>query len=179
MKFYIFLLSLTLFFNDCLTLWCYQCTSAIPGCMEPFNWRGVGYLGNPCPDSEDICVKLIERKGAQTFITRDCLSNFRAFRTDIPADTYEGCRPAARDVNLANYVNNTIKELDIKRDWYDETTWCFCFLDHRCNGASSISTTMALLIPTCMLQLLVLEKYIQAQATQEAQGGKVGETLPS
>lgn len=52
---------------------------------------------------------------AQKIITRDCLSNFRAFRTDIPADTYEGCRAAAKDVNLANYVNNTIKELDIKR----------------------------------------------------------------
>lgn len=52
---------------------------------------------------------------AQEVITRDCLSNFRAFRTDIPADTYEGCRPAAKDVNLAHYVNNSIKELDIRR----------------------------------------------------------------
>lgn len=48
-------------------------------------------------------------------ITRDCLSNFKPFRTDIPADTYEGCRPAAKDVNLANYVNNSIKEIDVKR----------------------------------------------------------------
>lgn len=48
-------------------------------------------------------------------ITRDCLSNFKAIRTDIPADTYEGCRHAARDLNLAKYVNNSIKEFDIKR----------------------------------------------------------------
>lgn len=45
-----------------LAIWCYQCTAATPGCTE-FNWRGIGYLGNPCPDTEDICVKLIERKG--------------------------------------------------------------------------------------------------------------------
>lgn len=46
-----------------VAIWCYQCTPATPGCQGPFNWRGVGYLGNPCPDNEDICVKLIERKG--------------------------------------------------------------------------------------------------------------------
>ncbi|KAM3968274.1 QVR superfamily protein crim [Aphomia sociella] len=151
---YIFLLLLSASaFYDCLAIWCYQCSSATPGCSEPFNWRGVGYLGNPCPDSEDVCIKLIERKGAETVITRDCLSNFRAFRTDIPADTYEGCRPAAKDVNLANYVNNTIKELDLKRNWYDETTWCFCFLDHRCNGALNGSASIALLMLTGVVLL--------------------------
>ncbi|CAG4941188.1 uncharacterized protein LOC123691585 [Colias croceus] len=137
-------------------IWCYQCTSAIPGCHEPFNWRGVGYLGKPCPDNEDICVKLIERKGAQRVITRDCLSNFKAFRTDIPADTYEGCRAAAKDENLAHYVNNTIKELDIKRNWYDETTWCFCFLDHRCNNATFNSNSVLLL--TISLFFLFISK---------------------
>ncbi|XP_050672720.1 uncharacterized protein LOC126970673 isoform X2 [Leptidea sinapis] len=135
------LFAFSAFVPESLAIWCYQCTSAIPGCTEPFNWRGIGYLGNPCPDSEDICVKLIERKGAEKVITRDCLSNFKAFRTDIPADTYEGCRAAAKDVNLANYVNNTVKEIDISRKWYDETTWCFCFLDHRCNDASIVSTS--------------------------------------
>lgn len=48
-----------------LAIWCYQCTAATPGCNEPFNWRGVGYLGSPCPDNEDVCVKLIERKGGK------------------------------------------------------------------------------------------------------------------
>lgn len=52
---------------------------------------------------------------AETIITRECLSSLRAVRTDIPADHYEGCRPAAKDVRLAHYVNNSIKELDIKR----------------------------------------------------------------
>ncbi|XP_046978941.1 uncharacterized protein LOC124544435 [Vanessa cardui] len=135
-------------------IWCYQCTTATPGCTEPFDWRGVGYLGNPCPEAEDVCVKLIERKGAKEIITRDCLSNFKAFRTDIPADTYEGCRQAAKDVNLANFVNNTVKELDIKRDWYDETIWCFCFLDHRCNDASAKSHSMLLLALTSVFVLL-------------------------
>lgn len=51
----------------------------------------------------------------ETVITRDCLSSMRGIRTDIPADHYEGCRPAAKDVKLANYVNNSIKELDIYR----------------------------------------------------------------
>ncbi|CAG9090976.1 hypothetical protein JYU34_009536 [Plutella xylostella] len=147
MKQYIILCIFFATISKSLAIWCYQCSPAKPGCNEPFNWRGVGYLGTACPDDGDVCVKLIERKGAEEVITRDCLSNFKAVRTDIPADTYEGCRPAARDVNLANYVNNTIKEYDLKRDMYD-ATWCFCFLDHRCNGASLSSLSMALLILT-------------------------------
>ncbi|XP_026326854.1 uncharacterized protein LOC113235389 [Hyposmocoma kahamanoa] len=155
MRLYIISVVILSTLGESFALWCYQCTAATPGCTE-FNWRGMGYLGNPCPENEDICVKLIERKGAQEVVIRDCLSNFRAFRTDIPADTYEGCRPAARDVNLANYVNNSIKELDIKRDWYDETIWCFCFLDHRCNGSSAVSASMALLISGTVLYKFLL-----------------------
>lgn len=71
-------------------------------------------------------------------VTRDCLSTIRATgRTDIPADPYEGCRGAALDPHLGNYVNNSIKEYDIYRNHYDDVTFCFCFFDYRCNGAST------------------------------------------
>ncbi|KAH8315321.1 hypothetical protein KR074_007820, partial [Drosophila pseudoananassae] len=124
-------------------IWCYRCTSATPGCGETFNWRGIGFLGEQCPEPDDICVKLTERRGARETITRECLSALN-FRRDIPADKYEGCRPAAKDVLLANYVNHTIKEHDVKRDYFTDTTFCFCFLDHRCNGASGMQISAVL-----------------------------------
>lgn len=51
---------------------------------------------------------------ADEIITRECLSSL-TFRSDIPADHYEGCRPAAKDVRLGHYVNNSIKEIDVHR----------------------------------------------------------------
>lgn len=74
---------------------------------------------------------------ADIVITRSCLSSLKGLRTDIPADHYEGCRPAVKDLKLGHYVNNSIKELDIYRNYYDETTYCFCFLDHRCNSTAT------------------------------------------
>ncbi|XP_058459961.1 uncharacterized protein LOC131435783 [Malaya genurostris] len=122
-------------FEKGTAIWCYRCTSATPGCGDKFNWRGIGYLGDPCPEDDDICVKVIERKGTTETITRDCLSALQGFRTDIPADKYEGCYKSAKDEQLAHYVNNSIKQLDVRRDYYTSTTFCFCFLDHRCNKA--------------------------------------------
>lgn len=52
---------------------------------------------------------------ADEVITRNCLSQLEYSRHDVPADKYEGCRPAAKDIQLAHYVNNSIKQLDIRR----------------------------------------------------------------
>lgn len=84
-------------------------------------------------------------------ITRDCLSSLRAFRTDIPPDHYEGCYAAAKDMNLAHYVNNTIKELDIRRDYFPHVEFCFCFLDHRCNDSNKFGVSLGLLTLTSLL----------------------------
>lgn len=46
-------------------IWCYRCTSATPGCADKFNWRGIGYLGEACPENDDICVKVTEKKGGK------------------------------------------------------------------------------------------------------------------
>ncbi|KAL7041713.1 hypothetical protein ACKWTF_000869 [Chironomus riparius] len=144
---YILILLLTCFFIDStFAIWCYRCNSATPGCSDNFNWRGIGYLGESCPEDDDICVKVIETKGASEFITRDCLSALVPYRTDIPADKYEGCRRATYDPKLANYVNNSIKEINVKRDYFDSTLFCFCFLDHRCNGSSNLSISTTLLV---------------------------------
>lgn len=92
----------------------------------------------------------------QQFITRGCLSSFN-FRTDIPADHYEGCRPAANDIKLAHYVNHSIKEHDVRRNYYPETTFCFCFLDHRCNGGEIINSNIILLFLTIFGSILIFK----------------------
>lgn len=88
---------------------------------------------------------------AEKVITRDCLSNIKA-RTDIPADKYEGCREYAKDVRLGHYVNNSITELDIHRDYYDNTEFCFCQFRNRCNGANGLAVSGLLLTLGIFLQ---------------------------
>lgn len=133
-------------------IWCYRCTSATPGCGETFNWRGIGFLGEQCPEPKDVCVKVTEKRGAKQVITRDCLSSL-SFRTDIPADKYEGCRPAAHDPKLANYVNHTIKEHDVKRTFYNDVEFCFCFLDHRCNSSNLHLISVPLIALAAILKI--------------------------
>ncbi|KAL0273060.1 UNVERIFIED_CONTAM: hypothetical protein PYX00_005825 [Menopon gallinae] len=146
--------ALSVYGYDITALYCYQCVSTHPGCATPFNW--LWHWSQPCPEANDKCVKIIERKGASEVITRDCLSSLRGIRTDIPADHYEGCRPAPRDVKLANYVNNSIHELDIRRDYYDSIEWCFCYFDNRCNESNSLHTVLIpLLLISAVLTVLL------------------------
>lgn len=49
-----------------LAIWCYRCTSATPGCADNFNWRGIGFLGEQCPEKNDICVKITEKRGGKS-----------------------------------------------------------------------------------------------------------------
>merc|ERR1712109_169510 len=132
---------------------CYQCVSNHPGCgLYDFDSRW--YWGKICPRSDDRCVKLIEKKGADIMVTRDCLSNLEAHRVDIPADKYEGCRPATKEVKLGQYTFNRIKELDTKRTHYDNTTWCFCQFDHWCNGGQKTSFSILMLFLGSLLHRL-------------------------
>ncbi|KAL7648885.1 UNVERIFIED_CONTAM: hypothetical protein RMT77_000819 [Armadillidium vulgare] len=118
------------------SIWCYRCVSTQPGCgLFDFDIRI--YWSHYCNDPNDKCVKLIQQKGASVIVTRDCLSNLEGHRRDIPADHYEGCRPAAEDPLLGHYSNNSIPEIDIKRNYYDSTLYCFCDFDERCNNAST------------------------------------------
>ncbi|KAK6637782.1 hypothetical protein RUM44_008204 [Polyplax serrata] len=133
-------------------LYCYRCVSTHPGCGTPFNW--LWYWSQQCPEVNDRCVKITERRGDTEIITRDCLSSL-TFRTDIPADHYEGCRPAAKDVRLAHYVNNSISEYDIRRDHYNSTEWCFCYFDNRCNSSTSIKGSITMVAIFCILKLLM------------------------
>lgn len=50
-----------------MAIWCYRCNSATPGCSDDFNWRGIGFWGEACPEDDDICVKIVERKGGEIF----------------------------------------------------------------------------------------------------------------
>lgn len=62
-------------------IWCYRCTSATPGCAEKFNWRGIGFLGEHCPEPDDICVKVTERRGGKrkSSVIRASLTNETRF----------------------------------------------------------------------------------------------------
>jgi len=133
---------------------CNSCVGTHPGCGE-YNFDFRWYWGKMCPRYNDKCVKVIERKGAEVVVTRDCLSTLEAFRTDIPADKYEGCRASAADVKLGQYVFNRIEELDVYRTHYTNTTFCFCDFDHWCNSVSAV-TPLGCLLTLAVVSLKML-----------------------
>jgi len=140
--------------NVSCNLWCYSCVSTQPGCtLDEVNW--LIHSAISCPRKDDKCVKIIDRKGSDLTVTRDCLSNVIPFRRDIPADRFEGCRPAAEQPKLAVYVENSVDELDLKRDHFSETTYCFCEFDEWCNHSTKTAHNLPLLMTIALFCALV------------------------
>lgn len=47
-------------------LWCYSCVSSQPGCEEFYvNW--FIHHAITCPKSDDMCVKIIEKRGGECY----------------------------------------------------------------------------------------------------------------
>lgn len=133
-------------------LWCYSCVSSQPGCDD----RGVDWLIHSaitCPKAEDKCVKIIERNQDEVQITRDCLSNLIGQRPDLPEDSYEGCRPAAKP-NIAVYVQNGVDQLNLKRDYYKEVEFCYCEFDEWCNSATALATSWSQVLIVTILTIV-------------------------
>jgi len=136
------------------SIWCYQCVSTHPGCGRDFSPQF--YWSISCPAPWDVCVKVTETKGAETLITRDCLSSLQWNRRDVPADHYEGCRTSADDPRLGLYTFNSLKELDTKRDYYDNVEYCFCQYDEQCNAAGAMTSSLAALMTLAVLLRLLV-----------------------
>jgi hypothetical protein len=90
---------------------------------------------------DDKCVKIVEQQGDDIQVTRDCLSNLVGQRLDIPADTEEGCRRSAQP-NTAVYVQNQVRQLNLRRDHYKQVEFCICDLDEWCNSATALSFSL-------------------------------------
>ncbi|XP_015791939.1 uncharacterized protein LOC107368596 [Tetranychus urticae] len=137
------------------SIWCYSCVSTQPGCGDD----GVDWWLHSsitCPKDDDMCVKVIERRDGEALITRDCLSNLIGIKTNIPGDTFEGCRPAAPQKKLANYVENSVIQFDLQRKHWTNTTYCFCQLEHWCNSSSSMIPTILLIPISLAFYLLIM-----------------------
>ncbi|UXI19237.1 hypothetical protein NH340_JMT05180 [Sarcoptes scabiei] len=137
------------------SLLCYSCVSTQPGCtLKQVNWWI--YSAISCPQPDDKCVKIIESRGADVRVTRDCLSNLISFRDDIPADHFEGCRPAAMNPKLAVFVDNSIDELDLKQNYFHNTTYCFCEFDHWCNASIRSISNQSILFTVLIITTFTL-----------------------
>ena len=54
----------------------------------------------------------------------------------------------------------SIPELDIKRRYYSNVTWCFCSFDHWCNSSCPFSSSLILILVALIPTLLTWVSYI-------------------
>lgn len=132
-KFLVICSLLLVLIDKALSLQCYRCHSSQPGCGKELNIRLQKWHSCPNPGDgggENFCVKVIETRGSEVSILRECLMTLRhntGHREKIPMIQRHGyCEPAR--------VNDPDPEKRV-----DETTkYCFCNDWNGCNTASGL-----------------------------------------
>ncbi|ELT89870.1 hypothetical protein CAPTEDRAFT_223746 [Capitella teleta] len=138
--------------SEVLSLQCYRCHSSQPGCGKELNIRLQHW--HSCPNvgdggGENFCVKVIERKGSEISILRECLMTLRyntGHREKMPTIQRHGYCEPARNNDPWNMVDT-------------DQQYCFCNDWNGCNTASSLGRRvawMALLpfVVSCFFKLL-------------------------
>lgn len=75
-------------------------------------------------------------------------------RDDIPADKFEGCRPASQNPKRAVFIDNAMTELDLKNDYFTNITYCFCEFDQWCNGSGTVQSNFTTILAIFFLLLI-------------------------
>lgn len=165
------LIKLSLFLSETVNanVWCYSCVSMQPGCDEFYvDWRvsarrcldtinlidsdssfALQKHGNGITKLKNELIQKPSHHRKRTLVTRDCLSNSVGLRSNIPANTFEGCYPREQRHQRAG-----------PRDYYDTVNYCFCGLDNWCNGLFAVKPSSVFYLcrlpsasPTLQLQI--------------------------
>lgn len=133
------------------SLQCYRCHSSQPGCGKELNIRLQKWY--TCPSlgtgsGENFCVKVIEKRGSEDHITRECLQTLRhntGHREKLPTVQRHGyCTAARQDDPWA-----PIDERNI---------YCFCNDWNGCNSADTIKTRSIIISAITAFSLIVISR---------------------
>lgn len=125
-------------------LQCYKCVSTQPGCGKELSIRTQRWVS--CPDvgpfgGENFCVKVIEFRGSNMVLTRDCLMTMRhseRHREKIPTVQRQNyCLPGRNNDPNHPTDNNMV--------------FCFCNDRDGCNGAHGINNISMLTVLGALL----------------------------
>ena len=56
---------------------------------------------------------------------------------------------------IIHWLQNMFKELDTKRTYYDNTTWCFCNFDHWCNASNAPVVSLVAIVISVIVGLMM------------------------